>query len=131
MASVGPDYSVWMDLPGSSRAVVRHVGRAALPAHVLGVSSFTKAFFQRGDAGEQGGEEVFGRVVHPTPLGDWVYPGPMYFRCRVGSAEVPREFVETAHAPQPLACWRCRRQAPFSPDHPVVVWLQCCARRAT
>jgi hypothetical protein len=101
MAALGPDYSVWRDLPstGVEGEVAYHRGRAALPLHALGLSAFTKAFFQRREPGEDG-EELFGRVVHPNPLANWLLPGPMYFRCRVGAAVAPSERRRRRVAPR-------------------------------
>ena len=95
MAAMGPDYSLFRDLPSDEGQVVLYEGKAALPVHTLGVSRFAKAFFlaplAAGRSEEDEEEALFGRVIHPTPLGNWVYPGPLYFRASVSAAVAPSE----------------------------------------
>ena len=60
-------------------------GKAALPTHVLGISSFSKAFFTHPST-----EQLYGRVLlGKGPLGDLLFP--LYFRADVGPAVVPSE----------------------------------------
>lgn len=98
MAALGPDYTVWRDLPADYTQIVYHSGKAALPVHTLGISKFQKAFFLRANIdpdvqaiGSSPGEdeEVFGRVIHPTPIANYIYPGPMYFKASIGTAPIP------------------------------------------
>ena len=60
---------------------------------MLGISNFDKAFFLGGEhyyrSADDFEEHLFGRVLHPTSFGNWVYPGPMYFRSVVGPSVVP------------------------------------------
>lgn len=88
-AAIGPEYSLWRDLPGDSAHISYWRGRAALPTHALGISSFQKAFFQALMTEPTEPDTLFGRVIHPTPVANWGYPGPMYFRAAVGPAVVP------------------------------------------
>jgi hypothetical protein len=105
-------------------------GKAALPTHVLGVSSFEKAFFLRPAAPAPGGagrssssgssssdgdsrtgeeEALHGRVLlGKGPLGDLLYP--LYFKADVGPSVVPSEWArdELAVAAAPMClqpCW--------------------------
>lgn len=100
-AALGPEYSLWQDLPRTKAEISYFDGKAALPVHALGISRFTKAFFlanpvkpsnEQGVLEEEEDEEevLFGRVIHPTPLGNWIYPGPMYFESCIGPTIVPR-----------------------------------------
>jgi len=90
IAAIGPEYSIWEEMPSEEGEIVYFRGKAALPIHALGISSFSKAFFlapgQQLDGGRGAGDRValFGRVINPTALGNRVYPGPMYFRAAVG-----------------------------------------------
>ncbi|KAI7838681.1 hypothetical protein COHA_007483 [Chlorella ohadii] len=82
-AAVGPDYSLWHDLPTSISQLSHFRGKAALPTHALGISSFGKAFFLHPDT-----EELYGRVLlGKGPLGDLLYP--LYFKANVGTFVVP------------------------------------------
>ena len=111
-AALGPDDAAggaWRDLPsGAAAAAAGQLsvfrGKAALPTHVLGVSSFSKAFFlaPRGSSsGTSGGDDdsLYGRVLlHKGPLGDWLYP--LYFKATVAPAVVPSE----SPPPPPVRC---------------------------
>lgn len=91
-AAIGPEYSLWRDLPQDIATIVYFEGKSALPTHALGISSFTKAFFlgsERGQRANEFEEHLFGRVIHPTPIANRVWPGPMYFRSSVGTSLVP------------------------------------------
>ena len=101
-AVMGPDYSLWRDMPGEIGTIVYFSGKAALPTNLLGVANFKKAFFLTSDSAsrhndgeddnedeEEEEEPLFGRVIHPTPVGNWVYPGPMYFKSSIGPSLVP------------------------------------------
>lgn len=88
-AAIGPEYSLWRDLPADAAHVSYWSGRAALPTHALGLSSFRKAFFQPLMSDPAEPDTLFGRVIHPTPVANWGYPGPLYFRGAVGPAVVP------------------------------------------
>ncbi|EFN59920.1 hypothetical protein CHLNCDRAFT_49358 [Chlorella variabilis] len=83
VAAIGPDYSLWKDLPAAASDISHFRGKAALPTHVLGVSSFSKAFFL-----QPGSEQLYGRVLlGKGPLGDLLYP--LYFKATVGPCVVP------------------------------------------
>ena len=92
-AAIGPDYSVWQDLPADYTQIVYHTGKAALPIHALGISRFEKAFFLPPSvlAPEAPGESevAYGRVVHKNALRNKMYPGPLYLRCTPGTAVIP------------------------------------------
>ena len=120
-ATIGPDYSVWRDMPAETGQLAMFRGKAALPTHVLGISSFEKAFFLRPAAGEaasgsgssggsgtssggasRAGEEeaLYGRVLlGKGPLGDLLFP--LYFKADVGPSVVPSEW---AHELASTAC---------------------------
>lgn len=91
--ALGPEYSLWQDLPRTSAEISYFDGKAALPVHALGISRFSKAFFlsTSPNSKEEESEEelLFGRVIHPTPIGNWIYPGPMYFESCIGPTFVP------------------------------------------
>jgi hypothetical protein len=98
-AALGPEYSLWRDLPEDSSQVVYYAGKAALPTHAFGVSSFRKAFFcARGRGDASGDDALFGRVLHATPVGNRLYPGPLYFRATIGAALVPALGAELCDA---------------------------------
>ena len=80
------------DLPAAASDISHFRGKAALPTHVLGVSSFSKAFFL-----QPGSEQLYGRVLlGKGPLGDLLYP--LYFKATVGPCVVPSEPAATAGA---------------------------------
>eukprot|EP00887_Chlorella_sp_A99_P003013 scaffold9.g3013.t1 len=83
-AAMGPNASLWTDMPARLREVSLFRGKAALPTHALGISRFTKALFLK-PSGEGG---MFGRVLlGKGPLAAWLYP--LYFRMEAGPAVVP------------------------------------------
>jgi len=85
-AALGPNYSLWHDLPAEPRQLALFRGKAALPTDLLGISRFSKAFFLHPEHPER----LYGRVLlGKGPLGDLLYP--LYFRADVGSAVVPSE----------------------------------------
>ncbi len=95
-AALGPEYSLWQDLPRTTAEISYFDGKAALPVHAFGISKFSKAFFlsptsskQQPEEEEESEEALFGRVIHPNPIGNRVYPGPMYFECCIGPTLVP------------------------------------------
>lgn len=80
-AAIGPDYSLWKDMPQDIKTIVYFDGKAGLPTHAFGISSFTKAFFLSLSSSSSPHEDViYGRVIHPNPLGNHIYPGPLYFK---------------------------------------------------
>lgn len=82
-AAVGPDFSIWQDMPTEPGQLALFRGKAALPTHALGISSFSKAFFLH-----PGTEQLYGRVLlGKGPLGDALYP--LYFKASVGPSVVP------------------------------------------
>ena len=97
---MGPDFSIWQDMPTEPGQLALFRGKAALPTHALGISSFSKAFFLH-----PGTEQLYGRVLlGKGPLGDALYP--LYFKASVGPSVVPSESRPPA-APAPAA--RLRR----------------------
>lgn len=100
-ATVGPEFSIWRDLPAEPGQLALFAGKAALPTHVLGISSFSKAFFLHPAT-----EQLYGRVLlGKGPLGDVLYP--LYFKASVGPSVVPSECLAAlvpARVPGPAAC---------------------------
>jgi hypothetical protein len=92
---LGPEYSLWQDLPRTAAEITYFDGKAALPVHAFNISRFSKAFFLATIPPQSNQEEneeediLFGRVIHPTPVGNYIYPGPMYFESCIGPALVP------------------------------------------
>ncbi|CAL5222355.1 g4707 [Coccomyxa viridis] len=82
LIAMGPEWSIWDDLPSQPNEVVRYRGRAAVP--LPGVfGGFSKVFFVQPDT-----FELYGRVeVQKGPLGDLLYP--LYFRCNIGPSSIP------------------------------------------
>lgn len=89
-AAVGPDYSLWHDLPaeGAAGQLALFRGRAALPTHALGISSFSKAFFL-------GPPHPGSRCAAPRAS-----PAPLPHRCR-------RRRLRTAAGAARLPPWSC------------------------
>lgn len=82
-AALGSEYSIWRDMPAAPGDLALFSGKAALPTHVLGISSFSKAFFLHPQT-----EQLYGRVLlGKGPLGDALYP--LYFKASVGPSVVP------------------------------------------
>jgi hypothetical protein len=91
-AMLGPQYSLWNDLPKSPGEIIYYDGKAALMVNAFGINSFAKALFLLENDMAIGEDAVYGRVIHPTPIGNWIYPGPMYFTASVGTTVVPSEY---------------------------------------
>ncbi|KAL4447433.1 hypothetical protein ABPG75_004652 [Micractinium tetrahymenae] len=82
-AALGPDFSIWRDMPAAPGQLALFRGKAALPTHVPGISAFSKAFFLHPQT-----EQLYGRVLlGKGPLGDLLYP--LYFKTSVGPSVVP------------------------------------------